>query len=188
MAHSLSLRALVLVPVMVVGLSACSPAAETAAPTATPTTSIAPTLGPDVISLAGVRAVRFGQTRDELSDEPGLSEGPGGCGEHIVGVTEVSPVFTDEDAGEKLVLLWANPPLHTPENVAVGTAMDVVKSTYPQATPLTAPTGTYRFDGLLVSKGEFGFLFLHDGKHVQKLIAGYTTYLEQLFAEGFGAC
>ena len=187
MAHSLPLRALVLVPAMVVGLSACAPATErTAEPEKV--AGSAPSLAPDVISPQGVRSVRFGQTRDELSDEPGLSEGPGGCGEHIVGLAEANPVFADADAGEKLVLLWANPPLHTPENITVGTAMEAVKAAYPEATPLTAPTGTYRFDGLLVSRGEFGFLFLHDGKHVQKLIAGYTTYLQQLFSEGFGAC
>lgn len=188
MAQSHPLRALVLVPIMVLGFgaSACSRAVETA--TTAPTTAAAASYGPDVIFFEGVRSIRFGQTRDQLTEAPGLDEGPGGCGAHIVGLDEVSPVFTEESAGEKLVLLWANPPLHTPENVAVGADVSAVKSAYPQATPLVAPTGTFRFDGLLVSNGELGYLFLHDGKHVQKLIAGYTVYLQRLFDEGFGSC
>lgn len=184
-------RVLVCVPMlMLLGLTAT--ACQQTASTTTQEGSAAPattaSYGPDTVFYQGVRSVRFGQTLDELTDSPGVEEGPGGCGTHIVGLEAVNPVFTDDDPGAKLVLIWANPPLRTPEGVGVGSDVGTAKAAYPKATALTAPSESLRFDGLLSTEGDFGYLLLHDGKKVQKLIVGYTTYLRQLFERGFGAC
>jgi hypothetical protein len=53
---------------------------------------------------------------------------------------------------------------------------------------LTAPPGTYRFDGLLARQGDRAYLFLHDGRTVRKTVAGYADYAQRLFDEGFGTC
>jgi hypothetical protein len=40
----------------------------------------------------------------------------------------------------------------------------------------------------LVTEGDRGYLFLHDGTTVQKAVAGYGEYLTRLFNTGFGSC
>ncbi|AVT36207.1 hypothetical protein [Plantactinospora sp. BB1] len=144
-----------------------------------------PAYGPDVLHLKGVRDIRFGDTeqellrRGELDAEPALA-----CGPSLTDPTTVSPVFADD----RLVLLWASPPVRTPEGVTAGTPVDQVEAAYPAATRLTAPPGSYRYDGLLAMQGDRAYLFLHDGRTVRKTVAGYTDYARRLFDEGFGTC
>ncbi|AVT29712.1 hypothetical protein C6361_09660 [Plantactinospora sp. BC1] len=144
-----------------------------------------PAYGPDVLHLTGVRDIRFGDTeqellrRGELDAEPALA-----CGPSLTDPTTVSPVFADD----RLVLLWASPPVRTPEGVTAGTPVDQVEAAYPAATRLTAPPGSYRYDGLLAMQGDRAYLFLHDGRTVRKTVAGYTDYARRLFDEGFGTC
>ncbi|WP_460914589.1 hypothetical protein [Plantactinospora veratri] len=145
----------------------------------------APAYGPDVLHLKGVRDIRFGDTeqellrRGELDPEPALA-----CGPSLTEPATVSPVFADD----RLVLLWASPPVRTPEGVTAGTPVDQVRAAYPAATRLTAPPGSYRYDGLLAMQGDRAYLFLHDGRTVRKTVAGYTDYAKRLFDEGFGTC
>jgi hypothetical protein len=140
--------------------------------------------GPDIIHLAGVRNVAFGDTEQELTRRGVLQPQPASCGPSLAGLSTVSPVFADE----RLVLLWVDSPMHTPEGVTVGTPVDTVRATYPSVSRLTAPQGTYRLDGLLAKDGDRAYLFLHDGRTVQKTIAGYADYAQKLFDEGFGLC
>ena len=86
------------------------------------------------------------------------------------------------------MLLWIDPPLRTPEGVTTGASVQAVRTAYPEATRLTAPPDSYRFDGLLAHSGDRAYLFLHDGKAVRKVVAGYTDYARRLFHEGFGLC
>jgi hypothetical protein len=140
--------------------------------------------GPDVINLAGLRNVEFGDTEEELTERGVLAPEPYPCAASLTGMSTVSPIF-DHD---RLVLLWADPPVHTPEGVTIGTPVNQVRASYPAVTRLTAPRGTYRYDGLLARDGDRAYLFLHDGRTVQKTIAGYADYAQKLFDEGFGTC
>nr|MDT0660009.1 hypothetical protein [Micromonospora sp. DSM 115978] len=140
--------------------------------------------GPDVIHLAGLRDIEFGESERKLTREGALVDPAAPCGARLTGVATASPVF-DED---RLVLLWAEPPMQTPEGITIGTPVEQVRKTYPDATKLTAPPGTYRFDGLLAKEGDRAYLFLHDGRTVRKTVAGYADYARKLFEDGFGTC
>ena len=153
--------------------------------TPTPPTNLdAGAFGPDVVHLEGVRNIEFGDTERELTDRGVLRPEPAPCASHLAGLATVGPVFDRE----RLVLMWVSPPMHTPEGVTVGTPVNTVHDRYPAATELTAPQGTYRFDGLLAKEGDRAFLFLHDGRVVRKTVAGYADYAQKLFDEGFGTC
>lgn len=140
--------------------------------------------GPDVVHLDGLGGIEFGDTEQELARRGLLTTSIASCGPSLAGMTTVGPIFADD----RLVLLWADPSMHTPEGVTSGTSVRQVQATYPALTSLNAPQGTYRFDGLLVSEGDRSYLFLHDGQIVRKTVAGYTDYARKLFDEGFGTC
>ncbi|GAB3149702.1 hypothetical protein GCM10027290_36340 [Micromonospora sonneratiae] len=163
----------------IVGLLAAT-SASVSGPTNTATTAY----GPDVVHLDGLRNIEFGDTEQELAQRGLLTPSVASCGPSLAGMATVGPVF----AGDRLVLLWADPSMRTPEGVTSGTSVSEVQAAYPASTPLTAPRGTYRFDGLLVSEGDRSYLFLHDGQTVRKTVAGYTDYARRLFDEGFGTC
>ncbi|WP_442933566.1 hypothetical protein [Micromonospora sp. CPCC 206060] len=138
---------------------------------------------PEVIDLDGLGTVEFGDTEQELARR-GVLEPEAPCGPGLAGLDTVSPIFADE----RLVLLWASPPMRTPEGVTVGTPVNRVRAAYPDATGLSAPAGTYRFDGLLARDGDRAYLFLHDGRTVRKTIAGYAEHARRLFDEGYSPC
>jgi hypothetical protein len=157
------------------GLSGCTQATEPEPVAADPA----------VIDHRGLPDIPFGADRAELERRLGLTEAPGACAPRLPDRPEVSPVFDDRD---RLVLMWANPPLQTPDGIMVGTPVETVRDTYPDAQRLPAPPGTQRFDGLLVPVDDRAYLFLHDGTEVQKVIVGYADYVRLLFDEGFGTC
>ncbi|ROT27976.1 hypothetical protein [Micromonospora sp. HM5-17] len=141
--------------------------------------------GPDVLHLHGVHNVEFGDTEQELVRRGVLDPRQDlGCGPSLTNPTTVSAVFADR----RLVLLWASPPVRTPEGITTGTPIDRVRAAYPEASTLTAPPGTHRYDGLLARRGDRAYLFLHDGHTVRKTVAGYADYVRRLFDEGFGTC
>jgi hypothetical protein len=85
------------------------------------------------------------------------------------------------------VLIWAYPPLHTPEDVMVGTPMSAVRAAYPQARSLPSTPGL--FDALLVANGlGQAYLILHDGTIVQKLIVGVEAAARRLYASRLDTC
>ena len=86
------------------------------------------------------------------------------------------------------MLLWVSRPVATPEGVTDGTPVAQVRARYPRAVRLTAPEGTYRFDGLLARRGDRAYLFLHYGRVVRQTIAGYASWARRLFDEGHGPC
>lgn len=138
----------------------------------------------ETVRLDGLRDIEFGDTEQELTRRGVLTPAAAPCGPRLAGLATASPVFADE----RLVLLWMDPPLHTPEGVTAGTPVRQVRHIYPDATALTAPAGSYRYDGLLVRAGDRAYLFLHDGTSVRKIVAGYADYAQKLFHEGFGVC
>ncbi|MEV4758891.1 hypothetical protein AB0J86_27865 [Micromonospora sp. NPDC049559] len=179
---------------LLVGLIVAAAASTSGGTRTAPTTSDSrPTRGPerpatpygaDVLDLAGLPNVEFGDTEQELTQRGVLGARGASCASGLNGMEAVSPVF-DHD---RLVLLWADPPVRTPEGVTIGTPVSQVRATYPALTRLTAPRGTYRFDGLLARDGDRAYLFLHDGRTVRKTVAGYAEYARRLFDEGFGTC
>ncbi|HZM83054.1 MAG TPA: hypothetical protein VFC19_45655 [Candidatus Limnocylindrales bacterium] len=136
-----------------------------------------------VVNLTGIGEIKFGLKRADLARY--LNTDLPGCNTQLRSYPQGSLVFTQDD---QLVLMWFNAPLRTAEGIATGTTLDAVKAAYPKATDVKAPQGSHRFDGVMVSEGEYGYLFLHNGKTVQKAIAGYTDYLHRLFESGFGVC
>ncbi|QSB14981.1 hypothetical protein JQS43_00885 [Natronosporangium hydrolyticum] len=140
--------------------------------------------GDEVVTSTGLPGIEVGAPRVDLVRTQGLAQGPGDCAPRLPEQPAASPVFDDDE----LVLLWANPPLHTADGVAVGSPVDDVTASYPDAEVLTAPAETYQFDGLLVPVDDHAYLFLHDGEHVQKLIVGSQEHARQLFSNGFGTC
>lgn len=168
----------------IAALTACGPAPQTQQAQLAPNTAtVAVTYGPDVVHLQGVRDVRFGHTRADLNDR--LAKTVGECSARVTDLPQGDLVFAADD---RLVLLWFDAPLRTPEGISTASTLDAARKAYPQAKELKAPENSYRFDGLLVSDGDHGYLFLHDGKTVRKAIAGYASYLDRLFNAGFGAC
>ncbi|HEX6969511.1 MAG TPA: hypothetical protein VF174_11980 [Micromonosporaceae bacterium] len=142
--------------------------------------------GPDeaVVHLHGVADIGFGDTLAELTRRGVLTLRPEACGPRLTALPTVSPVF----AKDRLVLLWVEPPARTPEGITVGTPVAEVRTAYPDVRELTAPPGTYRFNGLLVVEGDRAYLFLHDGSTVRKAVVGYAEYARRLFDDGFGTC
>lgn len=143
-----------------------------------------PAAGPALVTPQGVGELRVGDSRTELARDHGLTQRPGDCAPRLPDDPAVSPVF-DQD---RLVLLWADAPLRTPEGVGVGTPVDALAGTYPAGQRLPA-TDPYGFDGLLVpGAGGNAYLFLHDGTTVRKVIAGSADHARLLFHHDFGAC
>ncbi|MEU3457756.1 hypothetical protein ABZ671_29820 [Micromonospora sp. NPDC006766] len=138
----------------------------------------------EVISLDGLRNAEFGTTEQELTRRGILRTDVAACGPTLTGHGSVSPIFVDN----RLVLLWLDDPMSTPEGITVGTPVAAVRAAYPSATELAAPQRTYRFDGLLARDGDRAYLFLHDGATVRKIIAGYADWAQRLFNEGYGPC
>lgn len=137
-----------------------------------------------VVDLDGLADVDFGDTEAELTRRGVLRTDVDACGPTLAGHAMVSPIFIQD----RLVLLWAGDPIRTPEGVAAGTPIAEVRASYPRVRELRAPQGTYRFDGLLARDGDRAYLFLHDGRTVQKIIAGYADWVHRLFVEGHGPC
>ncbi|MGC5022733.1 hypothetical protein [Micromonospora sp. DT47] len=138
----------------------------------------------EVVGLDGLGGIEFGDTEQELARRGVLRAEVDACGPTLAGHEEVSPIFVDD----RLVLLWLDDPMSTPEGITVGTPVSEVRVRYPTASRLHAPQGTYRFDGLLARDGDRAYLFLHDGVAVRKIIAGYADWARRLFDEGHGPC
>ncbi|MGW5669900.1 hypothetical protein [Micromonospora sp. NPDC003776] len=138
----------------------------------------------EVVGLNGLRNAEFGTTEEELTRRGVLRTEVTACGPTLAGHGSASPIFVDD----RLVLLWLDDPMSTPEGISVGTPVAAVRAAYPSAVGLSAPQGTYRFDGLLARDGDRAFLFLHDGTTVRKIIAGYADWARRLFDEGYGPC
>jgi hypothetical protein len=170
---------LILVAVVVGLVAGCS-----SGPVATPQRLAETVASADVVDFDGVPGIAFGDTEAQLTSRGVVATPKDACGPRVVGRDELSPVF----AGERLVLLWAYPPVATPEGVGVGTSVAAVRAAYPGAIALTAPAGSHRYDGLLVTHGDRAYLFLHDGQQVTKTVAGYADQARLLFDQGFGAC
>lgn len=171
------LRAFTLATVFLI--AACAQVTK-AAPSLAPTASQEPDT---VVNLTGLDGIKFGLKRADLAGY--LNTDLPGCNTQLRDYPQGSLVFTADD---RLVLMWFNAPLKTAEGIATGASLDAAKAAYPKATELKAPAGSHRFDGLLASSGDYGYLFLHDGKKVQKAIAGYVDYEHRLFDSGFGVC
>ncbi|MFC0002571.1 hypothetical protein [Micromonospora siamensis] len=138
----------------------------------------------EVIDLNGVGGVEFGDSEEELTRRGILRSDVEACGPMLAGHEAVSPIFIDD----RLVLLWADDPMSTPEGISAGTPIAEVWARYPSAVRLRAPAGTYRLDGVLARSGDRAYLFLHDGRVVRQTIAGYADWARRLFDEGYGPC
>jgi hypothetical protein len=138
----------------------------------------------EVVDLDGLPDVEFGDTGTDLARRGILSSGVDACGPALAGHGGTSPVFVDD----RLVLLWLDDPVRTPEGITVGTPVGEIRSRYRSVSRLDAPRRTYRFDGLLARSGDRAYLFLHDGRTVRKVIVGYAEWARRLFAEGHGPC
>ncbi|WP_408630996.1 hypothetical protein [Micromonospora inositola] len=143
-----------------------------------------PADGTEVMDLRGLRDVEFGDTEAELSDRGVLRTDVDACGPTLAGPGAVSPIFVDD----RLVLLWVDDQVSTPEGITVGTPVDQVWANYPSVIELRAPQGTYRFDGLFARSGDRAYLFLHDGQTIRRTVAGYADWARRLFDEGYGPC
>ena len=146
---------------------------------APPTTSDSNT-----VDYGGLPGVRIGQTLAELTAAGRMaSSTEEACGPRLADLTTVSPVF-DHD---RLVLLWAYPPWHTPEGIAVGSPLADVRRAYAGALDLEQRPNT--FAGLLVpDRHGNAYLILYDDDRVQKLIVGMEEYARLLYTRGFGTC
>ncbi|NYF55825.1 hypothetical protein HDA35_001656 [Micromonospora purpureochromogenes] len=138
----------------------------------------------EVVHLSGLDEIEFGDTEQELTRRGVLRAEVDACGPTLAGHGAASPIFVDD----RLVLLWLDDPMSTPEGITVGTPVEEVLASYPEAVRLDAPQRTYRFDGLLARDGDRAYLFLHDGTSVREIIAGYADWARRLFDEGYGPC
>ncbi|MEU5942115.1 hypothetical protein ABZ807_23675 [Micromonospora sp. NPDC047548] len=138
----------------------------------------------EVVGLSGLDEIEFGDTEQELTRRGVLRAEVDACGPTLAGHGAASPIFVDD----RLVLLWLDDPMSTPEGITVGTPVSEVLASYPWATQLDAPQRTYRFDGLFARDGDRAYLFLHDGTAVREIIAGYADWARRLFDEGYGPC
>ncbi|WP_434742039.1 hypothetical protein [Micromonospora sp. SH-82] len=154
------------------------------APAETEPTNAEPVGTIEVVDLNGLPDVAFGDTEEELARRGVLRPEVDACGPLLTGHERASPIFIDD----RLVLIWAGEPMATPEGVTIGTPLPEARARYPKAKRLDAPQGTYRFDGLLARRGDRAYLFLHDGRQVRKVIAGYAHWARRLFDEGHGPC
>lgn len=137
-----------------------------------------------VVGLHGLAGAEFGASETELIRRGVLRADADTCGMTLAGHGTASPIFVDD----RLVLLWLDDPMSTPEGITVGAPVEEVLSRYPSVVRLHAPQRTYRFDGLLARDGDRGYLFLHDGTAVREIIAGYADWARRLFNEGYGPC
>ncbi|MFI9642933.1 hypothetical protein ACIG87_23235 [Micromonospora sp. NPDC051925] len=137
-----------------------------------------------VVGLHGLAGAEFGDSETELTRRGMLRTDAETCGTTLAGHGTASPIFVDD----RLVLLWLDDPMSTPEGITVGTPVEEVLNRYPSAARLRAPQRTYRFDGLLARDGDRGYLFLHDGTAVREIVAGYADWARRLFDEGYGPC
>jgi len=186
MAVSSSLRLAVLSLVAIVTASGCTGDLGTPAPgpTSAPATAIR-RADPDVIDFVGLRDILIGASMRELTASGAVATANPGCGPSFTAVPYASPVFDGDD----LVLIWAYPPLHTPEGVTVGTSVDEARRAYPAAVELNRPPGSTQYPGLLVTGGgDRAYLLLYDAGEVQKLVVGIERYARLLFDSGFGTC
>jgi len=151
-------------------------------PTSAPATR---TADMNVIDFAGVRGIAFGASLRELGAAGTVVTDTQACGPAFTAIETASPVF---DA-DRLVLIWADPPLRTPEGVMVGTSVEEAKRAYPSAIELTPAAGSTTYPGLLVTGGgDRAYLLLYAEGQVQKLIVGLERYARLLFDTGFGTC
>lgn len=148
-----------------------------------PPASAEPSYGPQVVHLGGVGELRLGETERELADRGVVVVDVPGCAPRATH-SGAGPVFVDG----RLTLIWADPPLRTPEGLGVGSTIAEVRRVHPDVTKLAAPQGTYRLDGLLATADDRAYLFLHDGRKVEKVIVGYADQARRLFARGFTGC
>ncbi len=139
--------------------------------------------GPDTVSLAGVGDIHFGATAEELATAHGLHADPAACMPRFTQPSYVHPILVDG----KLAILTVEPPAHTPEGVGVGATVASVRAAYPGAEQLR-PSQPYAYSGLLVSRGDVGYLFLYGDDTVREVLVGYVTYLRQLFTAAFPTC
>ena len=137
----------------------------------------------EVVSIAGIGDIRFGETSADLTRRHGLHNVASACMARFTSPENVNPIFVDG----KLAILSLEAPVHTPEGVMVGTPVDTVRVSYPDATQLSPPE-QYAFAGLLAARGDLGYLFLYSSDTVEKILVGYSVYLRQLFAAGFPTC
>jgi hypothetical protein len=147
-------------------------------------TATAPAASANTVNFDGVGGVHFGQHDADLTRLGALTQTAAACGPALTATSTADPVFAD---GE-LVLLWVHPPLTTPEGIGEGTPLATAQAAYPQATTMTAPAGSYQFDGLMVTSGDRAYLFMHDGQTVRKVVVGYTESVQRLFTQGIGNC
>jgi hypothetical protein len=178
------LRLAITAAALVAALAGCTDTDPSPGGHPTSNSSPGPSYGPHVVHFDGVPGIGFGDLRESLVAAGRLATGEDACGPTLSATPEVQPVFD----GEKLVLLWADPPYRTPEGVGVGSPVTDVRRAYPEAERLTPPAGSHTFPGLLVTHNDRAYLFLHDDETVQKLIVGYTEYARRLFEHGFGEC
>lgn len=164
------------------GCGAKSPAGS---PSPSPSPPAGSRVDPDLVGFTGLPDIQIGASLRDLVAAGRVATPAAACGPAIVGHLGASPIFD----GDRLVLLWANPPLHTVEGVMVGAPLDQVRRAYPDALDLLPPSGSTTFPGLLVrGEGGYAYLLLHDGVRVQKLIVGLESYARRLVSTGFGTC
>src|SRR4029079_2346662 len=128
--------------VMLLG-GACAQATRSpAVPEQAPAVSATPVVqGPDIVHLQRVRDVRFGAKRADL--EPRLDKARTGCSTQVTGMPQGNLVFAADD---RLVMMWFDAPLRTPEGGHTASTVQEARAAYPKAEVLTAPAGSHRFD------------------------------------------
>ena len=163
-------------------VAGCEADREAPAPAPAPA-QLAAAPGPNVVTFDGLRTIAFGDSAADLTARGLLTRPREGCGPQLADLPEASPVFLDK----RLVLLWANPPLTTPEGIGVDSSLADARAAYPRPwtypRPRQSPLRRADDDG-----GRPAFLFLHDGTTVRKLIAGYAEDARRLLDTGFGSC
>jgi hypothetical protein len=138
---------------------------------------------PTVIDFSGTNGLHWGETLTGMRDAGLMAASSDGCGPRFTDIEGAGPVFENG----RLVLIWAYPPLHTPEDVMVGTPLSSVRRAYPQAVTLPLTPGL--FAALLVANGlGEAYLILHDGTIVQKLIVGLEAAARRLYASRLDTC
>ncbi len=139
--------------------------------------------GPDAVSPAGIGDIHFGATAEDLATTHGLHIDPAACMPRFTQPAYVHPILVDG----KLAILTVEPPAHTPEGLTAGATVASARALYPGAEQLR-PAQPYAYSGLLVGRGDIGYLLLYSGDTVRKVLVGYVTYLRQLFAAAFPTC
>lgn len=144
---------------------------------------------PRVVSHLGRLGIQFGDSRAELERDHGLVQASSDCAPRLPEHPAVSPVFD----GDRLVLLWVDPPLRTPAGLMVGSPVEQVYEAHPDVIELPDPDRPFAYHGLLApvpdpADGDRAYLFLHDRSVVQKVIVGYEQAARRLYAEQFGVC